>query len=279
MEWLQERIKIVESLLERDSESDVLYAALEARLTLELVAYERLRTSHDYISSKDLRRWQPKDVVNILINEVDPYTVTTRTISVAEENVPGTINKDPDFLVIGTQVGFDPATIGKLWNALSSFLHVRMPRNTKDQLVAYPDSQLLRDKIKDTLSFLAPLSKSSVSTSGMGLTVSFQCECGSTNKRRANLLKNNQVIQCINPHCESSFRVEIDNEKINFIKELVELECTNCSAVFTFKARPLLKLSRELVAHSACLQCGTVNYFQWRLCRVEKSNTSDDESS
>jgi len=80
---LQPSIEKIENLLDENTDSSVTYAALECRLAIERICYERLRLAHDYISHEDLKKWQPRDIVKTLIQEVDENVATTFTLSVS----------------------------------------------------------------------------------------------------------------------------------------------------------------------------------------------------
>ena len=123
MNWLREYTDRIRAHLAAGEESSLTYAALEVRLALERVCYERLRTSHDYISTDDLRRWRPNYVVQTLMEMVDPKIASEWTLSMGSE--PG--DNPERYVEIGTQKGFDPKTIGLLWQAMSSFLHLSRP--------------------------------------------------------------------------------------------------------------------------------------------------------
>ena len=68
---LDPAISKIEELLKENSEARIIYAALECRLAIERICYERLRLAHDYISHDDLKKWQPRDIVKILIQAVE----------------------------------------------------------------------------------------------------------------------------------------------------------------------------------------------------------------
>ncbi|MDP3369236.1 MAG: hypothetical protein Q8M32_05240, partial [Brevundimonas sp.] len=167
---LKRPIERIRALLNENTDASVTYAALEARLTLEMVCYDRLRQCHDYISHNDLKRWQPNLVMNILINEVDEHAAETRTISMGSEPArEGVELKDEDFVEIGTVVGFDPKLIGRMWNALAGLaLHVRLPRHKKDQISNYGDRDQIAAKVNEVLAELERLSTSTMTFSGFG---------------------------------------------------------------------------------------------------------------
>src|SRR3954447_183081 len=80
-------ISRIEALLARGTPESITYAALECRLAIEKVCYERLKIAHDYISHDDLRRWQPRHVVETLIAEVDGRIATSSTLFISPQPV------------------------------------------------------------------------------------------------------------------------------------------------------------------------------------------------
>ena len=121
MTGIKANISCIEGLLAQCTPQGATYAALECRLAIERICYERLRVAHDYISHEDLRRWQPKDVVNTLLAEVDGNIASTFTLSMGREPInPASTElatddfEDVEWIEIGTQAGFDPKKLGKL---------------------------------------------------------------------------------------------------------------------------------------------------------------------
>ena len=77
-------ISRIETLLGKGDEASLTYAALEARLALERVCYDRLRQHHSYIAHDDLRRWQPAGIVKQLSAEVNAHVASTFTLSISD---------------------------------------------------------------------------------------------------------------------------------------------------------------------------------------------------
>jgi hypothetical protein len=130
MIWLRPHIETINRLVEADTVQSLTYAALECRLAIELVCYHRLKVARDYISHDDLKKWPPKDVVKKLIQDVDANIASTFTLPISTrpaDQIDGEMTRADfekfDYVPIGTQIGFDADKIGKMWNALSSFLH------------------------------------------------------------------------------------------------------------------------------------------------------------
>jgi len=266
-------IERVIALLTEDTDASVTYAALEARLALEKVCYDRLRQCHDYISHAQLRKWQPRQIMNTLIKDVDQHATQTLTLHVSKSPSRADVEpQDDEYVEIGTQIGFDPKYIEKLWNALAKLaLHVRLPEHKEDHIPAYGEKEQIRDKVKEAVRELDRLSKGNMIFSGVpvGGDITFECLCGEKNCRRAALLRDGQRIFCINPHCDASFTVKKDGPEISFDGETCDFICQGCGHQkhlpwrFFFEK---LKFGDRAVFN--CHKCDHRNYVEWRLTQV-----------
>lgn len=266
----------IRALLDEDTPQSVTYAALEARLAIEKVCYDRLRQRHDYISHADLKRWQPAHVINIIIAEVDSHLRSDLRLEVA--NPEPTADGKIEYFEIGTEIGFDPSRLSKMWNALAKLaLHVRMPEKREDEIDDYGEKSEIISKVEEVLTELERLSKGSMVFSGIGYEVQFNCQCGQINKRRHALLKDGQLISCFNPSCANSYKVRknIDNS-VSFTLDVVEVPCGGCGQTIFSARRPLLNLKRDDQAIVRCEQCGHPNEVIWIL--VRKNSTEPDAS-
>ncbi|WP_426026133.1 hypothetical protein [Brevundimonas sp. TSRC1-1] len=263
-------IERITELLNQDTDASVTYAALEARLALEKVCYDRLRQCHDYISHEDLKKWQPNQVVNTLINDVDQHATSTRTLSISRlPSVEGRDPKDEDYVEIGTEVGFDPKLMGKFWNALAKLaLHVRLPQSRNDVIPNYGDKEKIKAKVIDVITELRRLSNTTMTFSGIGEEVSFECDCGTKNRRRADLLKEGQVVSCINPECAGSWHVRIDGKDIGFKARLAHIKCEQCAKCNHIPWRSVAAMKYDQVGSFYCDSCEYKNYFKWVLKQV-----------
>lgn len=258
----------IEDLLTEGSAERATYAALEARLALEKVVYDRLRQRHDYISQADLRGWNPRYVINKIIAEVDPHVAETLTFSIGKE--AGAETAEDDYVDVGTEIGFDPRRISKLWNALGKLaLHVRLPEKRTDEIPDYGDPGLVRAKVEEALAELKRLSTGTMSFSGLGSEVSFSCPCGQLNKRKALLLKDGQAISCLNPDCKRSFIVERHPDGEMYFKiENIEIPCASCGTLAFAPKRELLEMKPGTAKTFACGACEHENQVEWILARA-----------
>ncbi|WP_300578259.1 hypothetical protein [Phenylobacterium sp.] len=263
----------IDALLSDGSREALTLAALRGRLALEMVCYERLRNAHDYISPDDLKRWQPREVVNRLIQDVDPHIASALTVSISKAPASGKPPEAEEYVELGQQAGFDAKRLGKIWNALGNFLHVRTPRSSDDQVCAFGDAGDLERKVREALGFLRDVEKGTLITSGLGETVSFVCNCGSTNKRRSGLLAHGQIVSCVNPDCIERWDVEIGGTDIGFRPRSMEVSCHQCKEATAFPEAQLLGLVRNQMMRFSC-RCGAENHLMWKLMHMKRDEPS-----
>ena len=259
----------VKALLDEDTDASVTYAALEARLALEKVVYDRLRQRYDYISHADLRGWNPNYVITTIMTEVDPNVTETLTLAIGKH--PGSKPEEDEFVDVGTEVGFNAAAISKMWNALAGLaLHIRLPNHKDDVIPDYGDRARIRAKVEEVVVELERLAKGTMVFSGLGYEVSFTCECGQLNKRKSRLLTSGKSISCFNPACSCSFTVEIhDDGDIYFELENFEIPCASCGTPAFAPRRELLKMKYGEPKVFDCVDCGHPNRVMWILARAD----------
>ncbi|WP_419796871.1 MAG: hypothetical protein ACNI26_08430 [Terasakiella sp.] len=273
---LKTSISAIEELLQKNTNASLTYAALECRLAIERICYERLRLNHDYISHDDLKKWQPQDIVRTLIQEVDANTAETFTLSISKEPLADT-SKSPtleeyqatEFVSIGTQIGFNPKKLGKFWNALAKLaLHISLPVNKNDSVTHYGDIEKIRMKVIEVLHEIKQIDKGTLMISGIGEQVSFECICKSKNQRRLELLKNGQVISCINPECNETYTYN-SNDK-SFERRTIDVICQNCDNKTDIPKKIIERLRTEQSLRFNCEFCGEKNLLAWRLMQAKK---------
>lgn len=270
---LEPTISQIEKLLEENTEASVTYAALECRLAIEQICYERLRLAHDYISHDDLRKWQPRDIVKTLIQEVDEHAATTLSISISpdvpSENTPEEF-KALDWKPLGTQIGFTPNKFGKLWNGLANLaLHIEIPTSKDTTVRQYGDKKAITSKVEEALTEIKQISEGTLMSTGMGKEVSFPCDCGSMNKRRLELLKDGQIINCINPDCDESY--DYVQSGTLFRRRTFEIVCRACGASRNVPKRIVEKLRTDQHIRFDCEGCGEIICVSWRPMQAQRT--------
>lgn len=270
----------IKTLLCEDTDASVTYAALEARLALEKVVYDRLRQRHDYISHAQLKAWTPGDVVKRLLAEVDEHIGETLVLSMSRTPyVEGVKPDDEDYVQIGVEIGLDAKKIARMWQALSNLaLHARMPRNKGDHISEYGDRKAIRAKVEQVIAELERLSKGTMTFSGVpvGGDVSFVCTCGEKNRRRAKLLRDCQHVFCINPKCNETWKVAMEGNETNFENVLVDVPCKVCGEVDRIPWRMVTRMKYDQNIQYPCSKCGGTNVVKWQLMQATFPPKADE---
>ena len=272
MLWLKARIDRMQELIDERSSQSLTYAALEARLAIEHLCYERLQISHGYIAHEDLKRWQPGHIVTQIMKEVDPHVASSFTVSMATAPVQSDAGEwtredyeQQEYVEIGHQIGFDAKKIGKLWQALGNFLHLRIPKSREDIVVDYVDVATLEPKLQEVLSELKRIAHSTLIGTVVGETISLECECGASNPRAKAPLTNGQVISCFNPKCIEKWQVQMEGEEIYFKQVSIKINCHSCSEAINVALSALQDPKPYRAVQFSCRNCGAENYLRWKL--------------
>lgn len=272
MIWLKSHIEAIEGLLATGTPEGLTFAALRARLALEEVCYQRLRNAHDYISADDIKRWQPRDVIKTLIQEVDPHVASNLILSMRPDPLPGDVGElsaadyeAMEFVEVGRQKGFNAAKLGRVWNSLGSFLHVPVPQSSSAPMSTFGEPEKIERRVREALEVLASITKGTLIVGGGGEVTKFQCVCGTLNRRRLALLTQGQVINCFNPDCRETWSIEINGHDIQFNRCLIDIKCRECGEAEPVPRRFVMELEREQRLSFNCASCSKQNLVVWKL--------------
>ena len=108
--------------LASNDDSRLRYAALELRVAMECLAYERLLLYEDEVPSSSFDTWQPRHVMDLLL-ELDPKADSSSSIAIAPESAPG-VTSGP-FKVLGSESVQSMKDIKEYYAKLGSHLHAQ----------------------------------------------------------------------------------------------------------------------------------------------------------
>lgn len=261
---VNQRIDVITKLLVEDTPESVTYAALECRLAIEYLCYDRLKLALDLVSYADLKGWQPGKVMRAVESLANEDVASSFTLQIAREpdRPPGhdlslEERQQLDYHSLGTQSTINIGRIVTLWNALSNAaLHVQAPRTKSDLLSIYGDTTRIAAKVEDCLAEFRKIGNGTLLSSGFGREVSIQCMgCKYPVKRRADRLTDKQTVSCINPDCDESYTVEIRGDDINFTRRLVSFHCPTCETEVDVAMRQVARLKVFETASVSCPAC------------------------
>jgi hypothetical protein len=137
----REAVVRAREMLGKGKDDHLKYAALELRMAMESLTYERANAYAEEIAPEHYSTWQPRKVLQFLL-EIDPNADKDSSLRYAKQEaygVPGT-----EFLSLGTEKVLNLKTIQDHYDALGSFLHV--PTLKQQMATTPPDMAKLRQR-------------------------------------------------------------------------------------------------------------------------------------
>lgn len=283
---ISKRIKKISDLLEEGSRESFAYAALECRLTIEAICYERLAISYDYIPYELLRKWQPHHVIRQITDEGNEQVAQEFSISISKlpvENGKQPLTREDyesyEYEKVGSQAALDVGKLGKLWNALShASLHVSLPKKKGQQIDIYGDTDEVRAKIEESLGEFKKLLSGNMLSSGFGEEYFFNCVgCETKLRKKAKLITHGQIIVCINPECPESYFFSVEDGEIFHIRRLLSTTCAECDNPIEIPASFVDKLKYMQILNASCHNCCFNNQISLILGRANKPGSKESK--
>lgn len=122
-------------------------AALQLRMSMEALTYDRFRAYSDEVDPEEYATWQPKRIMQLLL-DIDANADTDSSVSGGTQGVDGTPPKEMEFL--GAEKVLNLSAIKKHYDALGSYLH--MPTWKKMQEGTPIDLGKLRERCQIIIS-------------------------------------------------------------------------------------------------------------------------------
>ena len=193
------------SEMETNDDERLKYAALELRMAIEALTYERAQSYKNEIPPTAYRTWQPKRLMDVLL-DIEPTADKGGSIAVGREEIYGQPAKVMTSL--GSEKVFDFKEIKAHYDALGSFLHTPTLKQLEEN--GGGDQVRLRRRCVEIVQKLEVVLSSPV----------FNINFGSFSS-----------IQCADPDCGQTIRKRIPHGR-----ELVEAKCFDCGADYQITA-------------------------------------------
>jgi len=240
-----------QSELANDEDHRLKYAALELRMAIESVTYDRALAYKSEFPPHEYETWQPKKIMLVLL-EIDSSADSNSSLSFGIETSPG--HKPELMNHLGDEVVFNLQIIKKHYDALGSYLHAPSLKQIHSGL--RPDYNKMRKRCEEIASVLEKVLASPVFNSTFGIFSSFDCcECKTRIRRRMPRDSDSREIDCFN--CLASYTLtRIPDGQIRMDPHQQEIVCANTDC-----DHPTILLRREIVNGGAwtCKKCGGRN--------------------
>jgi hypothetical protein len=223
------------------------YAALELRMAIESVTYDRALAYKSEFPPHEYETWQPKKIMLILL-EIDSSADSDSSLSFGIE--PSPAEKPEIMKPLGDEVVFNLQIIKKHYDALGSYLHAPSLKQIHSGLRS--DYNKMRLRCEEIASVLERVLASPVFNSTFGIFSSFDCsECKARIRRRMSRGSNSLEIDCFN--CLASYTLtRIPDGQIRIDPHQQDILCANADC-----GHPKILLRREVVNGRAwtCGKC------------------------
>lgn len=237
---IPKRIEVIQALITQDTPQSLIYAALECRLTIEYLCYERFKLFYAYLPVDDLKKWQPKDVVRQISTDIDENVDKAFTLSISSCSVEGLVlNTKEDYeqleyISLGQQSELNLRSLHSLWNALANVaLHIPVPTLASGQLNIYGEKLNVKKKVEAVINYLSTINGNLLLGGPLGRVFSFKCgACNFTIKKPFKNIRLPMYANCINPQCTECYLLEPEDceEKIKVTRCIYSFNCKACNS-------------------------------------------------
>lgn len=182
------------------------YAALELRLAMEALTYDRAQAYRREIPPEEYETWQPRKVLGMLL-EIDPDADRNSTLRLGVESEYGETPREMP--IFGTETVLNLKTLKKHYDALGSYLH--MPIGKQFASGNSPDFDKARRRCEEIAAMLDAVLTSSAFNVTLGNFAEIECaRCGKPVRKRLVSGKNSVDASCF--HCGAGYAIHNEGE-------------------------------------------------------------------
>lgn len=172
------------------------YAALELRMCIEALTYDRAQGYVEVMPLEVIKTWQPQKLMKALI-EIEPLTNEAPTVHFLDESLP-----EPSWVLLGEETIFSLQSIEEHIHALGSYVHYP----SLEQAAKGPNFQKMRRRCVDIAEHLNKVLASPVFNPVVLNVVEIPCdECGGTVLKHMPHKVSESVAQCFG--CKAEYRI------------------------------------------------------------------------
>lgn len=218
----RQHLKHAEEQLAEGIDRSLKYAALELRMAMEALTYDRATAYKDEFPPKEYETWQPKKVMMVLL-EIDPMADKDSSIAIGLEEEYGA--PAPKMTSLGTEKVLGLKTLKKHYDALGSYLHIQTLKSTRSgEVINY---KKFRERCEEIAKFVSDALSSPVFNCTIGMFANLECvECGNPLRKRIPSGMDSVIAECF--ECGATYTVTDDGEgKSKWTPHQHEIECAN----------------------------------------------------
>lgn len=200
------------------------YVALELRMAMEALAYDRAIAYKDEFPPDEYETWQPSKVMSVLV-EIDPTADNDSSLAIGVEEEPGVPASVMNSL--GSEKVLNMATLQKHYSALGSYLHVQSMKQARTGKTL--DIGEMRSRCEEIIVFVGEVLSSPVHNIVFGNFATLDCmKCGETIRKRMCHGQNEVQVECFD--CRASYTlIDRKNGQVEWKPHHHDVGCGNRS--------------------------------------------------
>lgn len=217
-------LKRAEDELATEDDQRLKYAALELRMAMEALTYDRALAYKDEFPPSEYETWQPRKVMSILL-DIDPMADQDSSLAVGVEEEYGV--PAPKMNPIGSEKILNMATLRKHYDALGSYLHV--PTLKQVQAGKPQDFGKRRSQCEEIAAFVKEVLSSTVFNVTLGNFATLDCgQCGKPIRKRLPHGASEVRAKCYECKCPASYIIlDKGNGQVEWQPQEQEVQCAN----------------------------------------------------
>ena len=221
------------TLLESGGDEALRYAALELRMAMEAIAYDKLRVYARRLPSEVLDKWQPPQAMRALLL-FEPRAMHSKRVRYAAQGPDG--QPPGPWIELGEHRSFDITWLRKAYNKIGSYLHQPAPFRAACE----PDPSTLRADLREILAEVKQVAESRLD-GALVTAITFQCAaCDAWVVCNEEGVKATQRAVCLDASCSAEHVATFAADgTVTFHLIATDFDCVKCSAKIPVEDRRL----------------------------------------
>lgn len=198
------------------------YAALELRMTMEALTYDRALAYKDEFPPSGYDTWQPRKVMSLLL-DIDPMADQDYSLSVGRQEQPGV--PASEMTSLGADKVLNMKVLKKHYDALGSYLHILPMKQMRDG--AKVDLNRMRLRCDEIVVFINKVLESPIFNVTLGNFSAINCrECENPIRKRIPFNQSEITAECF--LCGATYTlIEKGDNVIEWMPHQQEVVCAN----------------------------------------------------
>ena len=246
------------------SDQRLKYAALEMRMAMEALTYDRALAYKIEFPPNEYETWQPRKVMSVLL-DIDPTADKDSSLAIGIEEQYGV--PAPKMNSLGSEKVLGMSVLRKHYDALGSYLHVQSMKQVRDGAIV--DFNKMRARCEEIAAFVNQVLSSPIFNVTLGSFANLKCvECESPIRKRIPGGQREVLAECY--QCKATYIITDEGEgRVKWTPHQHEVECvnTNCRQKIVVWRHEL-----EVGRHWKCGNCNGENTFVLAISYKETPN-------